>query len=175
MVVSGGIFSAIHTVKELSFFTEYPPADLDMLLNTLHGQKIVTPSLIDKSALQVAVMLVTQYEKKWNDLYTWFNIEHPFNASSVDNIEETISTISNAGSDSNSINFESAFNDDSYVPSNKNESGVDELTETDRTRTYKQTRESLQAMTIRQSMLERAVFNDYILNDIKHFMCLGVY
>lgn len=170
-----GLFETMLLVKELDFFKDYPPDMLDKLFITLHGDKWISWNIQDKTLIELSVMLIGQYGNKWNDLYKWFNIEHPFNASSVDNIEETISTNTSGEQSTNLTEYESAYNVDEFAPLNKSDSDITDLTDSERTRSYKQTRESLQALTIRRSIIEREVLTQGVFKDVKQFICLGVY
>ena len=170
-----GLFETMEMVKELDFFKDYPPDMLDQLFITLYGDQWISWKIEDKTLIELSVMLIGQFGDKWNDLYTWFNVEHPFNASSVDNIEETVSINTSGEQTSNSTDYESAYNVDEFAPLNKSDSDVTDLTDSERTRSYKQTRESLQALTIRRSMIEREVLTQGVFKDVKQFICLGIY
>lgn len=170
-----GLFETMHLMNELPFFNDYPPEQVDLLFQVMFSNKVVSSVFHEKSMIETATILILRFSEKWNGLYTWFNIEHPFNASSVDDFEETINISNTNDRTTTNTEFESAYNSDNFVNVGKNESVGGDLFDGERTRKHKQTRQSLQALTIRRSMLEKEVFIDNVFKDIINMLCLAVY
>lgn len=170
-----GLFETMHSINELPFFNDYPPDKVDLLFQSMFNNKTVSSVFHEKSMIETVTILVLRFGEKWNSLYQWFNINHPLNASSVDDFEETINVINTNDRNTTNTEFESAYNSDNFVNAGKNESVEGDLFNGERIRTHKQTRQSLQALTIRRSMLEKEVFIDNIFKDIVNMLCLAVY
>lgn len=170
-----GLFVAMENIKPLPFFADYTPVELDELFHSMYDNRIVSKAFNDKTNIEVVVQLIMRFSSKWDELYTWFNLEHPFNASSVTILEETTTTLNKDNSEGENINMESAYNVDGFTNSDKTMTSNTNLGETDVTKTNKQTRESLQAMTIRRSMLEKEVFIDNVFKDVVTMLCLSIY
>lgn len=170
-----GLFVTMEHIMSIPFFSDYTALELDELFHSMYDDRYVSKAFKDKTTIEVATQLILRFSSKWNELYTWFNLEHPFNASSVTIFEESITTTNQDSSDREDINMESAYNVDGFTNSDKTMTSNSNTGETDVTKTNKQTRESLQAMTIRRSMLEKEVFIDNVFRDVVNMLCLAIY
>lgn len=170
-----GLFEVMHSINELPFFNDYPPDKVDILFQSMFNNKTLSSVFHEKSMIETVTILVLRFGEKWNGLYQWFNINHPLNASSIDDFEETINVLNTNDRNTTNTEFESAYNSDNFVNAGKNESVEGDQFTGERTRTHKQTRQSLQALTIRRSMLEKEVFIDNVFKDIVNMLCLAVY
>lgn len=170
-----GLFTRVQYVMELPFFEKYTALELDDLFLDMYGERTISKAYRDKTTTEVAIQLVLRFSHKWNELFEWFMLEHPFNASSVETYSETINDNTINTSDGETTNLDSAYNTDEFVNSDKSTNLNTTQTENERTREHTRTRESLQAMTIRRSMISKEVFVDNIFQDTITMICLMVY
>lgn len=170
-----GLFETLRNIVEFDFFKDYPPDELDLLFNLMFDNRVVSSVFHEKSMIETATVLALRFKGKWNDLYSWFNIEHPFNASSVETYSELSSSLDNREVSNDKVNMESAYNSNDFVNESKVTDVNSDTSNSSSDKSFTRTRESLQALTIRKSMIEKEVFIDGIFRDIITMICLAVY
>ena len=170
-----GLFETLNSIIEFEFFQDYPPDELDLLFNLMFDNRVVSSVFHEKSMIETVTVLALRFKGKWNDLYTWFNINHPFNASSVETYSELVKSLDEREISNDKVNMESAYNSNDFVNESKVTDVSNDSGDSSTDKSFTRTRESLQALTIRKSMIEKEVFIDGIFRDIITMICLAVY
>lgn len=169
------IFQTMFELKPLNFMVDYPPETLSLLFKRLYGRRILTPDLEDCSAIELAMILLSQYSNKWDKAYEAFTLDYPINASSIRTTVDTFNSEDEQLNDESTINKESAYNSDTLLDSDGQERTQTVSNNKTQTRENVLTNTSIIAINHRLSLLERSIIVNVVAEDIAKTSCLAVY
>lgn len=169
------LFEVMNGISELPFLLEHSTDDLELVFKVTQGDRVLNVAYQQLSVSEVAQILLMRYLTKWNQITELFELEYPVDTNSMVTETETILDDGLQIQTDEVINKESAFNDDEFVNLDSRSDSSNRDTENNRSRTFEQSRKSLQAIMLRKSILEKDVLLDVIFKDIANEITLSIY
>ena len=174
-LAGGSIFTAIKTAKNLPFFADNTPAELDQMLSLTYGQRLVY-SAFNNFDINVAGKFIAKlYGEKWTSLIE-FNVSPPdLGAKSITKTTGNQNTVGTKNDVSNSENKVSAFNSDALITDTGARNELDENITQDITRDSSVSVIDWQTAFNNLSLSERTNIISVVLKDVATYLTISVY